>query len=149
MKPTTTSDALPPRVVRVPQHRVGLADAGRGPDVDAQPRPLRVLHAREHLLAGRPALGLHDGILRADRAAPTAFTAFLPSLERSCYSARPLRWSHDAMSRSAGGCPQESSATPRLSCSSRSPLGSADLRRAQPTALIGAIWVLGTKKGTW
>jgi hypothetical protein len=25
----------------------------------------------------------------------------------------------------------------------------ADLRRTQPTALIGAIWVFGTKKGTW
>jgi hypothetical protein len=29
------------------------------------------------------------------------------------------------------------------------PSGSADLRRAQPTALIGAIWVFGSKKGTW
>ena len=29
------------------------------------------------------------------------------------------------------------------------PSGSADPRRAQPTALIGAVWVLGTKKGTW
>jgi hypothetical protein len=27
--------------------------------------------------------------------------------------------------------------------------GSDDLRRVQPTALVGAIWVLGTKKGTW
>ena len=38
----------------------------------------------------------------------------------------------------------DSSSEPFLS----GPLGTADLRRTQPTALIGAIWVFGSKDGT-
>ena len=37
------------------QHLVGLADARRGADVDAQPRPLRLLDAREQGVGGRAA----------------------------------------------------------------------------------------------
>ena len=58
-KPHDDVEPLPPRLTCVLQHGVGLADAWRGPDVDPQPRALRILHAREHLIAGRTRSGLH------------------------------------------------------------------------------------------
>ena len=54
---------LPLRIVRVSQHRVGLAHAGCGTDVDPQARSLRRLHARKDLLAAQASFGLHVAIV--------------------------------------------------------------------------------------
>jgi hypothetical protein len=55
-------------------HRVRLADAGRGADVDPQPRALRRLQFRQYLLAGRPVLdGRHLPIVNLVFLAIVAF----------------------------------------------------------------------------
>ena len=44
--------------VRLLQHLVGLAHTGRGADVDAQPRALLLLDAREQRVGGRALVGM-------------------------------------------------------------------------------------------
>ena len=56
-------DAIAPKRVCVLDHRVGLADAGRGADVDAEPGALLCLQLGEHLLAGRATSLLHGFIV--------------------------------------------------------------------------------------
>ena len=80
---------LTPRVVRIAQHRIGLADTWRGANVEPQARLMRALHACQHLFSGWASLGLHHCMLRAGRDRVTALTVFLSSLERAVTSADP------------------------------------------------------------
>ena len=52
-------DAARLQGARVLEHRVGLAHAGRGADIDAQPRALLCLQPREKLFGGRTTLPRH------------------------------------------------------------------------------------------
>ena len=52
-EPDDDVDAFAAEGVGILEHRIRLADAGRGADVNAQPGTLGGLNPRKHLLAGR------------------------------------------------------------------------------------------------
>ena len=122
--PTTTSTPVAHAPVRVPQHRVGLADSRRGTDVDPQPRPIRALHAREHLFCRSAAVRppRHASYGRALRTADALNGLFIGLLSAAVTGTPPLRWSHRC-----GSTVARSSSRTR-SCSSRS------RRRTSPAA---------------
>jgi len=62
-EPDHDVDAFALKPLRVLDHRVGLADARRGADVDAQAGALGGLQLREHLIARRPCLLRHRSIV--------------------------------------------------------------------------------------
>jgi hypothetical protein len=83
-------NALAAEGVRIFEHRVALADPGRGADVNAQPRAVDRLNPREQLIARRPLPGLHASILGVLLADAAALTKSLRSLERSLMAPAPI-----------------------------------------------------------
>ena len=77
-------DAFATERVRVLDHRIGLADARRGADVDPQSGALLRLQLRQHLFTGRAALAraLESILARS-------FSAFIASL-RTLYGFLPI-----------------------------------------------------------